>query len=88
VNYALPYPPDGQAHEWWQRLNNALGTASSAFVEVSLHQLVAAARLPYSFPGGFIPCNRWAADRFSRFGVISESQGQTGRRACWNSISG
>jgi hypothetical protein len=29
-NEAIPYPPDGQAREWWQRLRNALGTASSA----------------------------------------------------------
>jgi hypothetical protein len=47
-SYARPYPPDGQAREWWQRLKNARGTASSAFVEASLHQLVAAARLPCS----------------------------------------
>jgi hypothetical protein len=40
--------PDGQAREWWQRLKNALGTASSAFVGVSLQQLIAAARLPGS----------------------------------------
>jgi hypothetical protein len=45
---AIPYPPDGQAREWWQRLKNALGTTSSAFVEASLHQLIKAARLPYS----------------------------------------
>jgi hypothetical protein len=45
---AIPYPPDGEGREWWQRLKNALGTASSAFVEASLHQLVAAARLPFS----------------------------------------
>jgi hypothetical protein len=45
---AIPYPPDGEGREWWQRLKNALGTASSAFVEASLHQLVAAARLPCS----------------------------------------
>jgi hypothetical protein len=45
---AIPYPPDGQAREWWQRLKNALGTPSSAFVEASLYQLVAAARLPNS----------------------------------------
>ena len=45
-DYAIPYPPDGQGHQWWQRLKNALGTASSAFVEATLHQLVAAARLP------------------------------------------
>jgi hypothetical protein len=30
---AIPYPPDGQAREWWQRLKNAFGTTSSAFVE-------------------------------------------------------
>ena len=23
---AIPYPPDGQSREWWQRLKNALGT--------------------------------------------------------------
>src|SRR5947199_61475 len=50
VNYqhAIPYPPDGQAREWWQRLKNAFGTTSSAFVEASLYQLIAAARLPNS----------------------------------------
>ena len=46
--YGQAYPPDGQGREWWQRLKNALGTASSAFVEASLHQLIAAARLPCS----------------------------------------
>src|SRR5439155_7129976 len=46
--YAIPYPPDGQAREWWQRLKNAFGTTSSAFVEASLYQLIAAARLPNS----------------------------------------
>ena len=45
---AIPYPPDGQAREWWQRLQNAFGTASSAFVGASLQQLIAAARLPNS----------------------------------------
>jgi hypothetical protein len=45
---AIPYPPDGQSREWWQRLKNALGTSSSAFVEASLYQLIAAARLPNS----------------------------------------
>ena len=45
---AIPYPPDGQAREWWQRLKNAFGTTSSAFVEASLYQLIAAARLPNS----------------------------------------
>lgn len=47
-DYARPYPPDGQSREWWHRLKNALGTTSSAFVEASLHQLIAAARLPYT----------------------------------------
>ena len=45
---AIPYPPDGQTREWWQRLKNALGTSSSAFVAASLQQLIAAARLPNS----------------------------------------
>ena len=47
-NAARPYPPDGQAREWWQRLKNALGTSSSHFVDASLQQLIAAARLPNS----------------------------------------
>jgi hypothetical protein len=47
-NQATPYPPDGQARERWQRLRNAFGTASSEFVEASLYQLIAAARLPGS----------------------------------------
>ena len=46
-DYARPYPPDGQAREWWHRLKNAFGTASSAFVDASLQQLIAAARLPF-----------------------------------------
>src|SRR5262245_12427753 len=33
---AIPYPPDGQAREWWQRLRNAFGTTSSTFVAASL----------------------------------------------------
>jgi len=45
---ARAYPPDGQAQEWWQRLKRAFGTASSAFVDASLVQLIAAARLPGS----------------------------------------
>lgn len=45
-DYGVPYPPDGQGREWWQRLQKALGTNSSDFVEASLYQLVAAARLP------------------------------------------
>src|SRR5215218_9071361 len=45
---AKPYPPHGQERQWWQKLKDALGTTSSAFVDASLHQLVAAARLPGS----------------------------------------
>lgn len=45
---AQAYPPDGQSREWWNRLKNALGTPSSAFVDASLHQLISAARLPGS----------------------------------------
>jgi hypothetical protein len=47
-DYARPYPPDGQAREWWLRLKNAFGTASSEFVGAFLQQLIAAARLPNS----------------------------------------
>jgi hypothetical protein len=47
-NEAEPYPPDGQTREWWHRLQNAFGTASSAFVGASLQHLIAAARLPNS----------------------------------------
>ena len=46
--HAQPYPPNGQEREWWQKLNDAFGTTSSAFVQASLHQLIAAARLPGS----------------------------------------
>jgi hypothetical protein len=45
-NGARPYPPDGQGAEWWQRLKHAFGTTSSAFVDASLQQVIAAARLP------------------------------------------
>src|SRR5262245_2008473 len=47
-DHAIPYPPDGQAREWWQRLRNAFGTTSNTFVAASLQQLIAAARLPNS----------------------------------------
>jgi len=36
---------DRQAREWWQRLKNAFDTASSAFVQASLDQLIKGARL-------------------------------------------
>ena len=43
---AKVHPPDGDGKIWWSRLKKALGTSSSAFVEASLFQLQAAARLP------------------------------------------
>ena len=33
------YPPDGEERIWWDRLQKALGTSSSDFVNASLHQL-------------------------------------------------
>jgi hypothetical protein len=45
-DHARACPPDGQSSDWLQRLKDALGTASSAFVEAALYQLIAAARLP------------------------------------------
>jgi hypothetical protein len=45
-NQAQAYPPDGQSKQWWQRLKDALGTPSSAFVNASLIQLISVARLP------------------------------------------
>jgi hypothetical protein len=41
------YPPDGETENWWRRLNEALGTMSSDFVNASLLQLQAAARSPF-----------------------------------------
>ena len=41
-------PPDGDRSAWIDRLKTALGTASMEFVEATLYQLQAAARLPYS----------------------------------------
>jgi hypothetical protein len=42
---AQAFPPDGMTRNWWARLQKALGTTSSAFVNQSLFQLEAAARL-------------------------------------------
>jgi hypothetical protein len=39
-------PPDGEHAAWWQRLQQALGTTSSDFVNSSLVQIQAAARSP------------------------------------------
>jgi hypothetical protein len=44
---AQTHPPDGDTKNWWQRLNNALGTVSSDFVNASLLQIQAAARSPF-----------------------------------------
>jgi hypothetical protein len=48
ANLATAYPPDGESKVWWRRLKKALGTTSSDFVNASLLQLQASARLPYS----------------------------------------
>jgi hypothetical protein len=48
ANLAKAYPPDGESKAWWKRLKKALGTTSSDFVNASLFQLQAAARLPGS----------------------------------------
>jgi hypothetical protein len=45
---AKAYPPNGETKAWWHRLKRALGTTSSDFVNASLFQLQAAARLPCS----------------------------------------
>jgi hypothetical protein len=44
---AKVHPPDGEGENWWRRLNKALGTTSSDFVNVSLFQIQAAARSPW-----------------------------------------
>jgi hypothetical protein len=46
ANVERPYPPAGDANEWWARLKAAMGTASSDFVSQTLYQLQTAARLP------------------------------------------
>jgi hypothetical protein len=48
ASLAQAYPPDGEGKAWWARLKAALGTTSSDFVNASLYQLQAAARLPCS----------------------------------------
>ena len=45
---AKSLPPDGQHQAWLSRLKAALGTASTDFVDSTLFQLQAAARLPNS----------------------------------------
>jgi hypothetical protein len=46
AHLSKPYPPDGAEKVWWDRLKNALGTTSSAFVSASLIQLQTASQLP------------------------------------------
>jgi hypothetical protein len=41
------HPPDGDGRNWWRRLNKALGTTSSDFVNASLFQIQAACRSPW-----------------------------------------
>jgi hypothetical protein len=41
------HPPDGEHKGWWLRLNKALGTKSSDFVNASLFQIQSASRSPW-----------------------------------------
>ena len=41
------HPPDGEGSNWWRRLKEALGTASSDFVNASLFQIQSACRSPW-----------------------------------------
>ena len=45
-DYSKPYPPDGDAKRWWDRLKAALGTTSSDFVNATLAQIQNASRMP------------------------------------------
>jgi len=71
---AKSYPAEGMSREWWQRLKNAFGTASSAFVQASLYQLITAAWPPALMPIRSIPSP--AVGRLSNF-----AQTQLDRRA-------
>src|SRR5271155_5143041 len=44
---AKVHPPDGDAKNWWRRLNKVLGTMSSDFVNASLFQIQSVARSPW-----------------------------------------
>jgi hypothetical protein len=44
---AKVHPPDGEHKGWWLRLNKALGTTSSDFVNASLFQIQSASRSPW-----------------------------------------
>src|SRR3984893_18408767 len=45
-DFSKPYPPDGDAKRWWDRLKAALGTTSSDFVNATLVQIQNASRMP------------------------------------------
>jgi len=45
-DFSKPYPPDGDAKRWWDRLKAALGTTSSNFVNATLVQIQNASRMP------------------------------------------
>ncbi len=44
---ASVHPPNGEEKHWWLRLNTALGTTSSDFVNASLFQIQSACRSPW-----------------------------------------
>jgi hypothetical protein len=44
---ARVYSPDGDGRGWWRRLNTALSTTSSDFVNDSLFQIQSACRCPW-----------------------------------------
>ena len=44
---AKVHPPAGEEENWWRRLNKALGTTSSDFVNASLFQIQSASRSPW-----------------------------------------
>jgi hypothetical protein len=44
---AKVHPPNGEHEGWWLRLNKALGTTSSDFVNASLFQIQSACRSPW-----------------------------------------
>src|SRR5438105_1601625 len=49
TDFARNYPPTGEQHDKWRaRLKSAMATASTEFVDATLIQLQAAARLPMS----------------------------------------
>lgn len=45
-DFSKPYPPDGDAKRWWDRLKASLGTTSSDFVNATLVQIQNASRTP------------------------------------------